>query len=238
MRPPFQFQVQDDCNTCAWRKQRLFCSVSGTALQQLQSITLLDVYPAGKVLYSEGQPVEGVYILCNGRAKISTTSEHGSAIILKIALAGEALGLDAALGNRPHRERAELLDSCQVRFIPRRKMVAYFLENNQGALKAALQMNLDYDAAREQIRRMGFSSSGTQKLAHLLMVWARQSNGGSAKTSFTVPYTHEELAQMIGSTRETVTRVLTKFRHNNTIEVQGKTFTVTDVRQLADFAEG
>ena len=117
-------------------------------------------------------------------------------------------------------------------------MVYFFVENTQAALKAALQMNLNYDSAREQVCRMGFSSSGTQKLAHLLMVWARQSSCGRVKTSFTVPYTHEELAQMIGSTRETVTRVLTKFRQNRMLEVEGKTFTVTDVRQLADFAEG
>lgn len=238
MRPPFQFQVQDNCNTCAWRKQRLFCSLSGKALEQLQRIALLDLHPAGKVLYAEGQPVEGVYILCNGRAKVSTTSERGSVIILKIALPGEALGLEAALMNRLHRETAELLDACQVKFVPREKLVSYFVENTQAALKAALQMNLNYDSAREQVCRMGFSSSGTQKLAHLLMVWARQSSCGRVKTSFTVPYTHEELAQMIGSTRETVTRVLTKFRQNRMLEVEGKTFTVTDVRQLADFAEG
>lgn len=236
MRPTFDFQIQEDCTSCVWRKQRLFCSVSGATLQRLQGITLLDIYPAGKVLYAEGQPVEGVYILCNGRAKITTASEHGNTIILKIALAGEALGLEAALSNRLHRETAELLDSCQVKFISRDKLISYFLEDNQAALKAAAQINLNCDAAREQIRRIGFSISGTQKLAQLLMVWAHQSNCGRIGISFTVPYTHEEIAQMIGSTRETVTRVLTKFKRNKTIEIQGSTFTVKDLRQLAGFA--
>jgi CRP/FNR family transcriptional regulator len=207
-------------------------------LKQLQRFALLDIHPAGKVLYAEGQPVEGVYILCNGRAKISTTSERGSVIILKIALAGEALGLEAALMNRLHRETAELLDSCQVKFIAREKLLPYFFENPQVALKAALQVSLNCDAAREQVRRLGFSISGTQKLAHLLMLWANQSNCGRTELSFTVPYTHEEIAQMIGSTRETVTRALIRFRSNGVIAIQNNTFIVRDMERLAELTEG
>lgn len=205
-------------------------------MQQLQRIALLDIHAAGGVLFAEGQAAEGVHILCNGRAKISTTSERGGKIILRISLAGEALGLEAVLSGRPHHETAELLVSCQVKFIPKTKLINFFLEDSQAALKAASQINLNYEAAREQIRRMGFSISGTQKLAHLLTLWAHQSDCGRIDISFTVPYTHEEMAQMIGSTRETVTRVLNKFKQNKTIEIQGSTLTVKDMRQLESFA--
>lgn len=205
-------------------------------MEQLQRIALVDLYPAGKVLYSEGQPVKGAYILCNGRAKISVTSGNGDILILRVALPGEAVGLDAALMNRPYRETAELLDSCQVRFISRERLASYFLSNAQAALKAALQMNLNYDAAQEQIRSLVFSGSATQKLAQLLMLWAPPPNCGRTEPSFTVPYTHEEIAQMIGSRRETVTRVFTKFKQNNAIEVHHRTFIVKDFKQLAHLA--
>jgi len=106
-------------------------------------------------------------------------------------------------------------------------------------LKTTLQMTADYNSAREQIRRLGFSMSGTQKLAQLLIEWAnRTTSKRTGESTFTVPYTHEEIAHMIGSARETVTRVLMKFRARKVIEIQGKTFFVKDTERLAEFAEG
>jgi CRP/FNR family cyclic AMP-dependent transcriptional regulator len=194
------------------------------------------VYPTGKVLYAEGQPAKGVFILCNGRAKTSTASGRGSLMILKIAQAGEALGLEATLANLLHQETAQLLEPCQVKFIPKKELRRYLFGNADAALKTALQIADDCNSAREQVRRIGFSISGTQKLAQLLMMWADESKCKHAhESTFIVPYTHEELAQMIGCTRETVTRVLNKFRQNNVIEIQARTFVVKDLKQLARF---
>lgn len=230
------FPIQDDCSRCLWRKQRLFCSVSGTALRQLQQIALLNIYEAEKVLYTEGRPAEGVYILCNGRAKIYTTSESGKTIIFKIASPGEVLGLDAVLNDGVHRETVELLDTCQVKFISKSQLIGYLVADSQAALKAVAQLNANHRAAREQIRCIGLSMSGTEKVARLLMVWAHQSGGGRVGISFTIPYTHEEIAQMIGSTRETVTRVFTKFKQQKAIEICHSRCVVKDFRSLAHFA--
>jgi CRP/FNR family transcriptional regulator len=237
MSPANGCEIQENCATCQWRAHRLFCSVSGTALRQLQRIATLHVGAAGDVLYSQGQTPKGIFILCNGRAKISAASGRGSILIFRIAQPGEALGLEAVLANRPYEESAELFDVCQVKFITSKDALAYFAGNAQAALKTALQMARNHDSAREQIRRIGFSISGTQKLAQLLMLWASESScAPEHESTFLVPYTHEEIAQMIGSTRETVTRVLSKFRQVKAIDIQDETFVVKDLSQLAQFA--
>ncbi len=233
-----EFEIQANCLTCPWRQNRSFCNVSGTALRHLQRIAKIILCDQGRVLYSEGQPADGIFILCNGRAKVSIASGHGSIMILKIAQAGEALGLAAILSNHPHQDTAQLLDGCQVKFISKQQLKPYLFGHASMALKTALQISTDHNSARKQIRRLGFSMSGTQKLALLLIEWAKNASSKRTREStFTVPYTHEEIAHMIGSTRETVTRMLMKFRARNVIEIQSKTFVVKDIEHLAEFAE-
>src|SRR5689334_12830349 len=127
MQPPYGFGVQENCLTCMWREQRTFCNMAGAALRQLQRITSLSVYPAGTLLYSEGKPAHGIFILCNGRAKVFTSSQRRSVVMFKMADPGEVLGLEAVLSNQSHQETAELLDTCQVKFIPRNELL-HFLE--------------------------------------------------------------------------------------------------------------
>ena len=239
MRSRSNLDMQANCLTCPWRQHRSFCNVSGAALQHLQGIARTVLCDKGKVLYSEGEPADGIFILCSGRAKVSIASRRGTMMILKVAQAGEALGLAAVLSDHPHQDTAQLLDACQAKFIPKQQLKPFLFGYAPMALKTAQQISTDYNSAREQIRRLGFSMSGTQKLARLLIEWANRA--GSKRTRermFMVPYTHEEIAHMIASTRETVTRVLMKFRARKVIEIQGKIFVIKDMERLAGFAGG
>jgi CRP/FNR family transcriptional regulator, cyclic AMP receptor protein len=114
----------------------------------------------------------------------------------------------------------------------------HFLEtHNPPAVHAALQLAANSRLAREQIRRIGLSVSGTQKLARLLISWSRNRGmRGSATESFRAPYTHEGIAQMIGTTRETVTRVLNRLKQKKTITIDGENFVIHDLEFLKRLA--
>jgi len=237
MQSPFGFGVQENCLTCIWRETRTFCNLAGSALRHLQRITSLSVYSAGTVLYAEGKAARQVFILCNGRAKIFTSSREHSVVMFKMAQPGEVLGLEAILCQQPHQETAELLDPCQVKAIARGAFLEFIERHNPPALQAALQLAANSRLAREQIRRIGLSVSGTQKLARLLISWAKtRGPRGVVSESFEAPYTHEGIAQMIGSTRETVTRVLSRLKQQKIITVQGDTFVINDLDYLKRLA--
>ena len=237
MQSPYGFGVQENCLTCIWREKRTFCNIAGAALRQLQRITSLSVHPAGTLLYSEGKPSHGVFILCNGRAKVFTSSQRHSVVMFKMADPGEVLGLEAVLSDQPHQETAELLDTCQVKFIPKDELLHFLRTRNPPALHAALQLAANSRLAREQIRRIGLSVSGTQKLARLLLSWTKtQGARGAPAESFEAPYTHAGIAQMIGSTRETVTRVLNRLKDKKVIAIQGETFVIKDLEFLKRLA--
>jgi len=237
MRSPYGFDIQENCVTCPIRHERQFCNVSPAAVEDLQRSKATSFYPAGTLLYIEGQAPRGVYILCNGRAKVYTSSKQGKVIILKIAHAGEVLGVEAALASREHEETAELLESCQVNFMATRDFLRYISEHSDAALKTAAQLTNDCRAAQEGIRCLGLSGSVEEKLARLLLHWTGESRPlAQSDRRLKVPYKHEEIAQMIGSTRETVTRLLGALKKKKILEMKGATLIVKDPERLKQLA--
>jgi len=98
----YHFQIVEDCLKCSFREQSLFCDLPREALIRLQGIKATSVYPKGALLCLEGQSPRGIFILCTGRAKLSTTSSEGKSMILRVAEPGEVLGLTAAVSSSPY----------------------------------------------------------------------------------------------------------------------------------------
>jgi CRP/FNR family transcriptional regulator len=124
-----------------------------------------------------------------------------------------------------------------VNFIPSKQLVRYLSENSESALKAAAQLTADCRSAQEGIRCIGLSGTVEEKLARLLLAWvANAHEHHKDERRFKVPYKHEEIAQMIGSTRETVTRILGTLRKKKVIEIKGATLLVKDSNRLKQLA--
>src|SRR5438045_8185725 len=104
-------------------------------MQGLQEIRSLAALPAGAVLWMEGQPTRGIFILCHGRAKLSTSSSDGKTIILRIAEAGELLGLSSTISDKPYEVTAETLEPTQANFISRHDFLAFLKAHGEAALR-------------------------------------------------------------------------------------------------------
>lgn len=90
---PYGLRIIENCMSCPHHESRLFCNLSAPALQRLSAITSAAVYPKGATLFVEGQSPRGVFILCNGKVKISTSSPDGRILILRIAEPGKSSDL-------------------------------------------------------------------------------------------------------------------------------------------------
>ena len=77
MRAPYGLNILDNCLTCPVREEHLFCNLSVQAGQRLNEIKSTAVYPKGAMLFIEGQQPRGVFVLCAGKAKLSTSSREG-----------------------------------------------------------------------------------------------------------------------------------------------------------------
>ena len=140
---------------CVFRPDRSFCDMTTDALAAFDKIARLGYGGRNTVLFAEGRPVRGVYILCDGRAKLSICSETGRRLTLRIAGPGEVLGLGAALSNTPYEITAELLDKSQVAFIRRKDLVRFLRERPLLCMDVVRMLSQDLHGAYERVRTLG-----------------------------------------------------------------------------------
>jgi CRP/FNR family transcriptional regulator len=129
--------------------------MSTDALLAFDEIKVTGAYPKGTLLFSEGRPVRGIYLLCSGRAKLSICAENGKRLTLHIAGPGEVLGLEAALSNTPYEVTAELIDPSQVVFLRRRDLVKFLRQHREVCLRVVDMLSRDLHGAYERVRNIG-----------------------------------------------------------------------------------
>src|SRR5436190_1402506 len=235
MRTPYNIDTQNNCSDCTFRAERQFCNMAAPAVKALDTIKFMAVYPKGSVLFVEGEQPRGVFIICSGRIKLTTSSAEGKTLIVKIAEAGEVLGASAGILGKPYEVSAETLEPAQINFIRREDFLAFLNSHPEACLHTAQQLSEKYYSAQREIRTLGLSQSTSEKLARLFLDWCDQSGDETAKgMRLTVLLTHEEIAQMIGTTRETVTRLMSDFKRRKIIDVKGSTFLVPATQGLMD----
>ncbi len=225
MIAPYGLRILDNCVSCPVKKARPFCNLPLPAAQRLNEIKSTAVYSKGTMLFLEGQRPRGVFVLCMGRAKLSTSSREGKTIITKIAEAGDLLGLNAMISNVPYEVTAEMMEPGQANFIPREPLILMMREFPDVALRIAQQLNRNYFTAHEEIRTLGLATS-SERFAKLLLQWSIKTTQDNGSSQIRLTLTQEEIAEVIGTTRETVARLFANFKKKQLLQVQGETLVI------------
>ncbi|RXS96559.1 Crp/Fnr family transcriptional regulator [Silvibacterium dinghuense] len=218
----------ENCLNCSQRSLRLFCNLDDEALLRLDAMGVFVSLPGRAVLFEEGEALRDVFIVCDGQLKLSATSREGRTMILRLAAAGDVLGLSAALNNLPHEVTAETLEPTRLKAIRRHEFLAFLESYRQVGNNTARVMAREYQEVFLDARRLALSGSAASRLGTLLLEWGRAAACGKPELRFTMALTHEELASMAGTSRETVTRLLNRFEKSHLILRKGATLTILD----------
>jgi len=135
-------------------------------------------------------------------------------------------GLNATISNRPYEVTAEMIEPGQANFIARDAFLHFLRENGEVAVRVAEQLSRNYYTAYEEIRTLGLTSSPSEKFAKLLLSWSQDAKGPGLGAPVKMTLTHEEIAEMIGTTRETVSRLFSEFKKKQWLQVKGATLTI------------
>ncbi len=234
MPTPYNLNLQHSCSNCTLDKAGRFCDTSTETISSLDEMKFTGAYPKGSTLFVEGENPRGVFILCSGRAKLTTSSSEGKTLILRIAEAGEVLGVSSTVLGKPYEVSAETTEPSQVNFIGRDDFLRLLHLHSDASMRTAQQLAKSYHAAQRDIRSLGLAQTTSEKLARLLLDWCEMGEETTRGIRLKVLMTHEEIAQMIGTTRETVTRLLSQFKRKHVIEVNGSTFMIPHIAGLRD----
>ena len=219
------------CQNCPHAGKHPFCELGSQARAFLEANSTTVEYPRGAVLLREGTSSDSVYILCSGRVKIAASSAEGKTAILRIAAAGDVAGLSAALNGTVYEATAEAIEPCKIRILPSRLLMQLLTQFSDASMAASSVLAQHYQAAFQEIRRIALPDSPAGRVARLILDWAESGRTMPAST-ITMPLTHEELASMTATTRETVTRTLSRFRKEKLIAIKGISLTILEPAQL------
>ena len=232
MRAPYGLEIIENCLSCPHRADLLFCGLPSAAVERLAAITSPSVHAKGATLFVEGQVSRGVFILCRGRVKLSTTSIDGKTLITRISDSGDVLGLPATISGKAYELTADVLEPTQANFIARPDFLKFLTENGEVGLRVAQQLAGIYQAAIAEMRTIVLGHSAPEKLARLILDLAAGHENGAADIKITHTFTHEEIAQMIGTSRETVTRILGLFKRKGLVLVKGSSLIIKNLPEL------
>jgi CRP/FNR family transcriptional regulator, cyclic AMP receptor protein len=236
MHSPYGLELSRSCEDCPLRSEGFFCQLSKCALKAVDSIKYTTAYPERAVLFVEQEAPRGVFLLCKGRVKLSMTSSEGKALILRIVKPGQVLGLDAVVSGQPYQASAETLEPSQVNFVRREDFLQFLRQHAEASVHAAQQLSASYQTACEQIRSLSLTHSASVKVARFLL--ESSASGQETKQGIRVrlTLTHEEIGQIIGTSRETVTRTLGEFKNKRLVAINGSVLLIPNKAALESFA--
>ncbi|MGA8149891.1 MAG: Crp/Fnr family transcriptional regulator [Terriglobales bacterium] len=205
---------------------KTFCDLSAAAVDALELAALTTTYPTGAVLFAEEQAPRGVFIVRRGRVKLSICGSDGRTLILRIVEAGCPLGVAAVVSGRPYEATAETQEPSEVSFIRQSDLLRLMRLHGEIALWVTQHISQDYSATCREIRDLMLSDSASEKLARLMVGWLDQNTESRNPSQVKLALTHEEIGQMIGTSRETVSRLFAGFKKQHLIRQNGCTLVI------------
>lgn len=235
MRNPYGFELSHNCPTCNYRKRGFFCQLSPAELKEFDSIKFLSAYPAEAVLFLERQKARGVYIVCEGEVKLFFDSSEGRTLGLRIAEAGDMLGLFALMSGGPYEVTAVTLRPSQIAFVLTADFQEFLRKHPASYQWLAGQMSAEYRAACEQTRNIGLGASLSERMARFLLDWSRRAGATGDGAGFALRLKHQEIAEQTGLTRESVTRGLGMLERLGLIKKSGPLLVIPSRAALEEF---
>ena len=180
----------------------------------------------GRVLFAEGEPARGIYILRTGRATVSISSSEGRVVMLRMAQAEDVLGLNSVVRNGSYETTVKTLEPCRTDFIPRAELIDLMQRSPAGTDAILRLLSREVTELTDRARLLLLPQTVSGRLAKLLLEWSKEDT--SATVRLDKVFTHEEIAQMICSSRETVTRLLSSLSRQQVIRITSDSILIRD----------
>ncbi len=201
-------------------------NLSAAAVDAVEQAALTTSYPTGAVLFAESQAPRGVFIVRRGRVKLSVSGADGRTLILRIVEPGDILGAASVISGREYEATAETQEPCEVSFLRQNDLLRLMRTNGEIALWVTQHLSADYNCTCREIRDLMLSDSAGEKLARLMVGWLDHSGESKQSGQVKMALTHEEIGQMIGTSRETVSRLIAGFKKQHLIQQNGATLVI------------
>jgi len=218
------------------RKVSLFSDLDESLFDILIEVIEVRSFPKNKIIFFEGDSGSALYFIKSGKVKVSKLSEAGREIIVHILGPGDIFA-EVTLFQKDavYPATAEVIEDAVIGMIRNKNLEKLVLENPQMALELIRALTNKITTIQERIRHLGANDAVERTIQVLLAL----SNGHGNKTQngieLCVNITRQDLAAFVGTTRETISRILSKLNQAGVIDISGKSIVITDMEGLKDW---
>ncbi|WP_026968137.1 Crp/Fnr family transcriptional regulator [Algoriphagus terrigena] len=226
------------CASCSSWKHSLFSDLHDSELCAVSSRKKLAIHRKGQVLYSEGTKPLGLFCINSGVVKVYKTASNGKDQIIHFAQRGELLGIAALLGAENYSNSATIVEDAKICFVPQDVFFGSLLHNPD--LKARVAKSLSHELGALEEKLVNATQKNIrERLAFMLLQLGdtyRVEGGENPKIDLTL--SRSDLAGIVGTTTESIIRLLSEFNKDRLIELEGKNIVIRDrtgLSRMSDF---
>ncbi|AZR72984.1 hypothetical protein BBF96_05995 [Anoxybacter fermentans] len=210
----------------------LFASLDEDDLARIANLASERYYPKESIIFFEGEPGEAFFFLKSGRVKISKITPEGGEQILKLIEPGAVFAEAVIFSDEAYPATARVLEDACVGMIKKKDFEALIMEQPELAIRLLKLLNKRLREAQMKIKELGLFDAHSRTASLLLRLAQTYGKEDGDKISFQLKLNRQDLANMIGTTRETITRILSKFRRQGIIELEGDRITILKPSEL------
>ena len=219
------------------RKTALLAGLSQPELEVLAARTSRRRFSSGELLFSEGEPCNGLHIIARGKVRIFKTSVSGREQVLAVNLPGESVAEVPVFDGGPFPASASAVEETEIAFISRRDFQAYCLEHPEVALKVLSVVGARLRRLVGIIEELSFTTIRQRLIAALIKLAESQGRKTARGIEFQLPASHQELANQLGTVRELISRNLMRLQAEGLLDVDARQIVVKNVKGLKALLE-
>ncbi len=212
------------------RTLALYEGLSDEELAQVAAVSRERRYRKGTILFNEGDPGDVIYFIKEGKVRVTRLAAGGQEQVLQVWGPGAAVGLVVLADKAPYPATAQVVEDAVVYAVRVDDVMALVPESRALAANAFRLVGQRLRMARDTAHDLAVHSTHG-RLANLLLKTAEE----KGSLQFNLGLTHQDIAGMIGTSRETVTRVLADFRRTGCIKVQGEDTIISNEKKLREW---
>ena len=227
---------EGSCRGQAKRAGEFFSKLTASSLEDFSAMEYPSSYAANVVVFTEREPVRSAFVILEGEVRLSISASGGRRLSLRIAKEGDIIGLSSSLSGTAYDMTAETLYRSKIAVIERHEFLGFLGRHPDAYVSVTEELGRHLAIACSQLRTLGLSSSAPEKLARLLLEWSDRGQAAGPESRLRFSLTHDEIADFIGTSRETVTRTLTDFKNRHLVALRGSIMTIPSRAALEDYA--
>ncbi|MDH5381164.1 MAG: Crp/Fnr family transcriptional regulator [Cyclobacteriaceae bacterium] len=230
-------RINLSCAACGSRGDSLFGCLNHEQLDDLEENKSCIMYKRAQTLFYEGTRPMGIYCVNAGKVKVFKLSSQGKEQIVRIAKPGDFLGYRAILSEEFYSASATVLEDAVICFIPKEDFLKMLTTNSQFYQNIIKKLCKELGVMREKIADMAQKSVRERLAGSLIMLKETYGIDGNESTLIDINLSRDDLASIVGTATETVIRLLSDFKKDGLISLEGKKIKVLKPRELAKEAD-